>query len=180
MGSAPPFWTRSHQLGGLLHDGEVGGSSRCRTRRQSPGGAERRPFCPPRWCRWACRSTRPRWRAREGAVCTTTCLAGSASAAHTLSVSSFSVRAPVGQTAMHWPQETQAASPRGVFKGAADVGGKAALVGADDAHGLVGFAGRHTAAAQDALVVVADHMRRRSRRCRSARGSPMKRCSSTP
>ena len=46
------------------------------------------------------------------------------------------------------------------FKRAADVRGEAALVGADHTHGLVGLAGGHTAAAQDALVVVAHHMRR--------------------
>ena len=95
-----------------------------------------------------------------GAVCTTTCLDGSRSAAHTLAVSSFSVSAPVGHTAMHWPQETQGESPKGALKRAADVRGEAALVGADHAHGLVGLAGGHTAAAQDALVVVAHHMRR--------------------
>ena len=37
----------------------------------------------------------------EGAVVTITVLSGSASAAQTLSVSSRSVRAPVGQTLMH-------------------------------------------------------------------------------
>ena len=48
-----------------------------------------------------------------GAGCTTTCLDGSRSAAHTLAVSSFSVSAPVGHTVMHWPQETQGESPKG-------------------------------------------------------------------
>ena len=46
-----------------------------------------------------------------GAGCTTTCLDGSRSAAHTLAVSSFSWRAPVGQATMHWPQLTQPTSP---------------------------------------------------------------------
>jgi len=48
-----------------------------------------------------------------GAGCTTTCFFGSASAANTLSVSSFSVSAPVGHTAMHWPQLMQAVSESG-------------------------------------------------------------------
>ena len=46
-----------------------------------------------------------------GAVCTTTYFSGSFRAAHTLPVSSFSVRAPVGHTVMHCPQEIQGLSP---------------------------------------------------------------------
>ena len=48
----------------------------------------------------------------EGAGPTTTCLVGSLRASHTLGVSSFSWRAPVGQATMHWPQETQSTSAR--------------------------------------------------------------------
>ena len=51
-----------------------------------------------------------------GAVCTTTCLVGSFRAASTWAVSSFSVRAPVGQATMHWPQETQSTSARSASK----------------------------------------------------------------
>lgn len=73
-------------------------------------------------------------------------------------MSSFSVSAPVGHG-----DALAAGKRRGIaqrFKRAADVRGEAALVGADHTHGLVGLAGGHTAAAQDALVVVAHHMRR--------------------
>ena len=47
-----------------------------------------------------------------GAVWNTTYLSGSLSAAHTSLVASFSVSAPVGQAAMHWPQLMQATSLR--------------------------------------------------------------------
>ena len=83
---------------------------------------------------------------------------GSARAAQTLSVSSFSVRAPVGQTAMHWPQVTQADFAQVHVKGAADVGGEAAVVGADDAARPDFAADGDAAAAEDALGVVADQM----------------------
>ena len=46
------------------------------------------------------------------------------------------------------------------LEGAGDVGGKAALVGADDADALGLFAGGDAAAAEDALGVVADHVDR--------------------
>lgn len=43
----------------------------------------------------------------EGAVCTTTCLSGSARAAQTSSVADFSRNAAVGHTLMHWPHWMQ-------------------------------------------------------------------------
>ena len=49
----------------------------------------------------------PRVTRMEGAGPTTTCLWESFGQPHTLAVSSFSERAPVGQATMHWPQETQ-------------------------------------------------------------------------
>ena len=54
----------------------------------------------------------PRVTLMDGAVATITCLLGSARACHTLSVSSFSAMAPVGQTTMHWPHDTQSVLPR--------------------------------------------------------------------
>ena len=54
----------------------------------------------------------PRAARTAGAVCTSTCLEGSASAANTSSVKSFSRNAPVGHTAIHWPQDTQLVSPK--------------------------------------------------------------------
>ncbi len=54
-----------------------------------------------------------------GAVCTTTCLVGSESAAQTSAVSSFSVIAPVGHTKAHCPQFTQLVSPNSKSKGGA-------------------------------------------------------------
>ncbi len=54
----------------------------------------------------------PRVTRMEGAVWTTTCLWGSERARQTSLVLSFSAMAPVGQTTMHCPQETQATSPR--------------------------------------------------------------------
>ena len=86
---------------------------------------------------------------------TTTCLVGSLRAAQTLSVSSCSIRAPVGQTAMHWPQYTQAVSPRGMSKAEPMWVLIAAVVGADDGGVLVALADGNAAAAQDALGIVA-------------------------
>ena len=51
-----------------------------------------------------------------GAVWTRTTFSGSPRASQTSFVWSFSVRAPVGQATMHWPQETQEVSPSGVSK----------------------------------------------------------------
>ena len=47
-----------------------------------------------------------------GAAATTTTFSGSLMASRTLSISSRSWSAPVGQTATHWPQATQGASFR--------------------------------------------------------------------
>ena len=47
-----------------------------------------------------------------GAVCTITCLLGSSRASHTSSMTLFSVMAPTGQTAAHWPHCTQTTSLR--------------------------------------------------------------------
>ena len=52
----------------------------------------------------------PRAARTLGAVCTMTWRVGSPRAAHTLSVSSRSTSAPVGQTLMHWPQPMQVES----------------------------------------------------------------------
>ena len=51
-----------------------------------------------------------------GAGCTTTYFSGSDSASKTSAVSSFSVSAPVGHTAMHWPQLMQPVSARPMFQ----------------------------------------------------------------
>ena len=59
----------------------------------------------------------PIWTRTEGAGAMTTCLVGSLRAFQTFSVSSRSVRAPVGHTWMHWPQFTQLVSARGISKG---------------------------------------------------------------
>ena len=82
----------------------------------------------------------PRAARTAGADCTTTCLVGSARAAQTLSVSSFSDRAPVGQAAMHWPQLMQAGIRQGHAPGGGNLGVHAAHDGADDAHLLHLFA----------------------------------------
>ena len=47
-----------------------------------------------------------------GAVWTITCFLGSSSAAHTCSTTLFSVMAPTGHTAAHWPHCTQTTSAR--------------------------------------------------------------------
>ena len=47
-----------------------------------------------------------------GAVCTSTVLDGSSMAAHTFAISSFSLIAPTGHTAAHWPHCTQTTSER--------------------------------------------------------------------
>ena len=58
----------------------------------------------------------PSWARTLGAGPTTTVLVGSFSAAHTFGVSSRSVRAAVGHTAVHWPQATQAVLESGISK----------------------------------------------------------------
>ena len=52
-------------------------------------------------------------------VCLSAFFSGSEMAAQTLDLSDFSVRAPVGQTAMHCPQLTQGVSARDFPKGEA-------------------------------------------------------------
>ena len=66
IGSMPPFLHPLDELVGLFHDGQVGGEVGVETPCQSRGGAEPRPSCPPRWCRWACRTPRPEWRGWTG------------------------------------------------------------------------------------------------------------------
>ncbi len=48
--------------------------------------------------------------------------------------------------------------PQALLKGAADMGGEAPVVGADDPHRLPLLAGGHTPAAEDALVVIPEHV----------------------
>ncbi|OPZ47340.1 MAG: hypothetical protein BWY92_01808 [Firmicutes bacterium ADurb.BinA052] len=57
-------------------------------------------------------SSSPNEARMAGAVWTTTCLDGSASAAHTRAVSSRSVMAPVGHARVHWPHITHTTSIR--------------------------------------------------------------------
>ncbi len=72
----------------------------------------RRPSCRSPGCRARSRTPRPGRPRIAGAVWTTTCLSGSSSAAHTRSMALFSVMAPTGQTAAHWPHWTHTTSAR--------------------------------------------------------------------
>ena len=94
-----------------------------------------------------------------GAGCTTTNLSGSPSAAHTLSVSSFSVSAPVGQASMHWPQLTQAVVPSGIPQADSMAVLKPRFVGPMTPTFWI-FSHMATQRRQHALVVVADDRRR--------------------
>ncbi len=58
-------------------------------------------------------SSSPQALRTAGAICTSTILSGSAMASNTVSVSSRSRRAPVGQCVMHWPHATQSVLPIG-------------------------------------------------------------------
>ena len=126
------------------------------------------------------RSPRPGWRGRRARCCTTTCFFGiGQGGAAPRRCCPSRVRAPVGQTTMHWPQETQAVVAQVHLKGGADVGVEAAVVGADDADVLHALADGHAAAAEDALAVVADQMQAELVHLGLGHLAPSKRCSSS-
>ena len=91
-----------------------------------------------------------------GAVCTITWLSGLSSAFQTSSIWSFSVMAPTGQTAAHWPHCTQATVVQVVVEGRADDRLEAAVLREQGADVLRLQADAHAAAALDALAAVAD------------------------
>jgi hypothetical protein len=131
-GSLPPFFDTLNELVGFFHDGKIGGeigiedflkaysaqsgnhfASDVGTYRQSEALAERGAY------------------GRSG-IDDNILGRVAARAAQTLSVSSFSCSAPVGQATMHCPQETHGTSAEIFVERAADMGIEAAVVRADD------------------------------------------------
>ena len=103
------------KLGALLHDGEVG----CKVHVKDvveAHSAERRSHLALDLGADGAVEFLAETDPDRGAVPTMTYLEGSASAATTLSISDFSVKAPVGQTVIHCPQPTQATEERGFSK----------------------------------------------------------------